>query len=84
MTDNLEVNTHDATHVSDTRAIDSRQGFLILQVMRISGIAFAFFGLAVIGQRILLPPPLGYALLAIGMVEALVVPTLLARKWRSR
>jgi len=63
---------------------DARMGFLILQVMRFSGLAFAVFGLAVVAGRIALPQVVGIGLILIGAVEALVVPTVLARSWKRR
>ena len=62
---------------------DARFAFLILQFMRLSGAAFAVFGLAVIAGKIHLPQMLGLGFISLGAVESLVLPIMLARKWRS-
>lgn len=63
---------------------DARMGFVILQVMRLSGAALAVFGLAIVAGKIALPQFVGAGLIVIGAVEALVVPTLLVRSWKRR
>jgi len=63
---------------------DARMGFVILQVMRLSGAALAVFGLAVVAGKIALPQPVGLGLIVIGAVECLVVVGLLARSWKRR
>lgn len=63
---------------------DARMGFLILQVMRFSGVALAVFGLAVVAGKIALPQFVGVGLIMIGAVESLVVPAMLARNWKKR
>ncbi len=62
----------------------ARLGFLILQFMRLSGVAFALFGAAIMAGKIHLPPQLGGGLAVFGVVESLLLPALLARKWKSR
>jgi uncharacterized membrane protein len=59
-------------------------GFVILQVMRLSGAALAVFGLAVVAGKIALPQFIGVGLIVIGAVECLVVPAMLARSWKRR
>ncbi|MBU6269616.1 MAG: hypothetical protein KGN34_18875 [Sphingomonadales bacterium] len=63
---------------------DAKTAFLILSFMRLSGAAFAVFGLAIVAGRIALPAFMGLGLVILGAVESLVLPTLLARKWKSR
>ena len=62
----------------------AKMGFLIMQFMRLSGAAFVLFGAAIAAGKISLPPPMGYGLMLLGGFEALVMPGLLARKWKSR
>lgn len=61
--------------------------FMIIQAMRLIGALLALAGIAVLTRRIAaldgLPELAGYAFLAVGLVEFLVVPQVLARKWRS-
>ena len=69
---------------NDPGGRDARTAFLILQFMRLSGVAFMVFGIAVASGKVHLPLVFGYGLIGLGAVESLVLPALLARKWRSR
>ncbi len=62
----------------------AKLGFMVLQFMRMSGVAFAVFGAAIMAGKVQLPPQIGLGLVVFGVIEALVLPTLLARKWKSR
>jgi len=62
----------------------AKSGFLIMQFMRLSGAAFVLFGAAIAAGKIVAPPPMGYGLMLLGGVEALILPGLLVRKWKSR
>ena len=57
--------------------------FLVLQMLRLSGIALVILGLLIVNGNIDLPAIAGYAFLAIGIADALFVPPLLARIWKS-
>lgn len=60
--------------------------FFILQLARLGGIALVVMGI-VISERTALtfvPKPLGYVLMALGLLDTFFVPRLLARRWRSR
>ena len=57
--------------------------FAIIQAVRLSGVAFVVVGMLVASGRLALPGWIGYPLLAIGLLDALVVPQILARKWRT-
>ena len=72
---------NDDPNVNDDPA---RLGFIILQFMRLSGVAFAIFGAAIIAGKIPLPAFIGGGLVVLGVIESLLLPALLARKWRSR
>lgn len=61
----------------------ARARFFILQAIRWSGVALVVIGLMTIQRRIDLPQEAGYALLLAGLFEALFLPTLLARRWKS-
>ena len=61
----------------------ARARFFILQAIRWSGVAFVLIGLMIMQRRIDLPKEAGYALVLIGLFDALFVPTLLARRWKS-
>lgn len=70
--------------MADLNKDPARLGFMILQFMRFSGTAFAVFGAAIMAGRIHLPPQIGLGLVVFGVIESLLLPTLLARKWKSR
>ena len=61
----------------------ARNRWVAIQAMRMVGMAMAVVGLLIQGGVIRLPHLAGYVLLAIGLLDVFVVPTLLARKWRS-
>ena len=61
----------------------ARLGFFILQFMRVSGVAFAVFGAAILAGKLHLPVVVGYGLVVLGAIEALLLPALLARRWKS-
>ena len=61
----------------------ARNRFIAIQAMRWIGTAMALVGLLVINRRIDLPIEAGYVLFVIGLLDALVMPTLLARRWKS-
>ncbi len=57
--------------------------FIVIQLIRLSGIALVMFGLAITAGRTPLPAPLGIVLVLGGLFEVLVLPLLLARRWKS-
>ena len=57
--------------------------FLMIQATRIAGVAMAIVGLLVIAGKVNLPPVAGYVLIAVGLIDAMIVPLVLSRKWRS-
>jgi len=61
----------------------ARARFFVIQTMRLSGVIMVMAGLAILNGVITLPDVAGYAVLAAGLADALVVPTLLARRWRT-
>ncbi len=64
----------------DTQA---RNRFLMIQLMRIGGVAMVLFGIAVLRDAVDLPDLAGYVLLVMGIGEAFVVPHMLARLWST-
>jgi hypothetical protein len=54
--------------------------------MRWSGVALVILGLMIITGRIGLPDipkEAGYVLFVVGLIDALIMPTVLARRWKS-
>jgi hypothetical protein len=61
----------------------AKRRFMAIQAMRWAGLALVIFGLLVIYRRIDLPKEAGYVLFLIGIVDALIMPSILARRWKS-
>lgn len=61
----------------------ARRRFMILTLIRLSGVAMALFGLLIIAGKADLPRNAGYLLFVIGLVDTMLVPPLLARRWRT-
>jgi hypothetical protein len=57
--------------------------FIILQIVRLSGFLFALAGLAIVAGKIALPQPVGYVLLLMGVGDAMVIPLILTRRWKT-
>ena len=66
---------------------EARTRWIVLQAMRIMGVALVALGLLMSQDRIDLLGEtnrmVGYLFIAIGLLDAFVVPLVLARKWRS-
>jgi len=61
----------------------ARNRFFAIQAMRWIGTLVALFGLLVIYRRIDLPVEAGYVIFVVGLLDALVAPSFLARRWKS-
>jgi hypothetical protein len=61
----------------------ARNRFMMIQLMRIGGVAMILFGIAVLRDVVELPDIAGYVLVVMGMGEAFFVPQMLARLWSS-
>lgn len=57
--------------------------FMIINMVRFAGVGIAAFGAAITAGAIEMPEMIGYVLIAAGAIDALVVPTVLARAWKS-
>ena len=69
------------TPLEETKA---QQRFLILNFVRIAGAIMLVIGLAVIGNGLFgLPIAVGYVLFLVGIAAFILVPLLLAKKWKS-
>lgn len=59
--------------------------FLVINLCRISGAIMLVIGLAVIAREAFgLPKAAGYILFFIGIFDFLLVPVLLAKRWKSK
>lgn len=65
----------------------AKSRFLVLQLLRLGGIVTMMLAAAIWHGDLIRPggvPRAGAILLAIGLIEALVIPRYLARRWRSQ
>lgn len=63
----------------------AQQRFLVLNLVRISGAIILVIGLAVIANGVFgLPVAAGYVLFLIGIIDFMLVPLLLAKRWKSQ
>jgi hypothetical protein len=58
--------------------------FLTIQLVRLCGVGLALFGLLIIARKIDLPIEAGYGLFVVGLLDAMIAPLLLSRRWKSR
>ena len=61
--------------------------FAIIQLVRFGGVALVLLGLAIQSGRVAalggIPAAVGYAFIAVGLIDVFVAPALLARRWRT-
>lgn len=69
-----------ADPVSDATA---RNRWLAISLTRIAGVAMVVIGLLGTQGAIAMPDWAAYALLAVGFADVFLMPTFLARRWRS-
>lgn len=60
-----------------------RARFAMIALHRLLGVVLILTGILVTQGAIDWPEKLGWALMALGMVDVFVVPLVLARKWRT-
>lgn len=61
----------------------ARNRWIVIQLVRLFGVACIVGGLAIGSNKLQAPLWLGYVLIVNGMIDMFVIPRLLARKWRS-
>lgn len=62
----------------------ARQRFMVLTLLRFSGVALMLIGMANMVARTVEPADLiGGAIFIVGLLDSLILPRLLARKWRT-
>jgi len=67
-------------HAPDSQA---KARFMVLQVMRLFGVALFVFGIMIVRGVIGLPVVAGYTLALVGIFDAFLMPVILARRWKS-
>jgi hypothetical protein len=67
-----------------TEPDSARTRFFTLGLIRLGGVALAFLGVAIIAKRLIEPAEvIGGILLFIAAFDVLVVPVILAKRWRT-
>ncbi|MEO6387840.1 MAG: hypothetical protein ABIT16_10315 [Croceibacterium sp.] len=61
----------------------ARNRWMAIVFLRLGGAAMIIIGLLIVRGRFSADPIFGWFLLAVGLVDFLLMPTFLARKWRS-
>ncbi len=61
----------------------ARRRFMIIQLMRVAGVAMVLFGIAILRGLVNVPEFVAYMLIVMGIGEAFLVPHLLARQWST-
>lgn len=62
----------------------AKKRFLAISLIRLSGAVFMTLGLLVLGGKMDLPQAAGLGFVAIGLIDLLVAPVFLSRRWKSR
>lgn len=83
MTDPLEGVPPSLSGAPDPERDAARSRFIVLQAMRFGGVLLAIFGALIIAGKVDLPVIAGYGLFLAGVIEATVVPLVMARAWKS-
>lgn len=61
----------------------AKRRYFTIQAVRLAGVAMVFLGIAVIYGKLKWPDLVGYFLFLNGLFDALFLPTLLARRWKT-
>ena len=57
--------------------------WMAIQAVRWTGLALFILGLLIYAKKIDLPIEAGWVLMAVGLLDALFMPGMLARKWKT-
>jgi hypothetical protein len=57
--------------------------FMILNLVRVTGMTLALLGLAIVAGKVSVPREVGYVFFVVGLLDAMIVPIILARKWKT-
>ena len=64
--------------------VQAKLRFFIISFVRLMGALLLAFGLAIISRGYMyIPKPAGYAFVAMGFFELIVLPVILSKKWKS-
>ena len=63
--------------------LDARSRFLVINAVRIAGVAMVLIGILIVQGVIESIDIAGYVLIGVGLVDVFVMPQVFARKWRT-
>ncbi|MCB2048310.1 MAG: hypothetical protein KDE32_08790 [Novosphingobium sp.] len=61
----------------------ARARWMVIQMVRWTGLGMFVFGMLIYAGKIDLPPEVSWALMGVGLLDALFMPTVLARMWKT-
>jgi len=61
----------------------ARNRWMVINAVRIGGVVMVIVAILILRGVVPQPAWAGYVILAVGIVDVFLVPTLLARKWRT-
>lgn len=67
----------------NTSEADAKTRFFILSAVRLASLALIAVGLAIVAGKIDIPKPAGIAFAIFGLLELLILPRFLIRKWKT-
>lgn len=62
---------------------DAKTKFFILSAIRLLSLALILVGLLIIAGKLGMPKPAGYVFTGFGLLELLLLPPFLTRKWKT-
>lgn len=57
--------------------------YFAIQALRWSGLVLVLLGLVVLNGKLDWPVEVGYVLTVVGLLDALIMPSMLAKRWKS-
>lgn len=70
------------SHAPD-RPDPAKRRYFAIQAVRIAGVVMVLLGLLVLNGKLVWPDLIGYFLVINGLFDALFLPTLLAKRWKT-
>ena len=69
--------------MTDADEAQARNRYMIIQLLRIFGVALVIGGILIVRGKINLDPMVGYAFIVVGLLDTFGTPLFLARQWRT-
>lgn len=66
-----------------TREALAKRRYFTIQAVRAAGVAMVLLGLLVLNGKLAWPELLGYFLVLNGLFDALFLPTIMAKRWKT-